>query len=315
MAVPIVEGGETGRPTLPWTRPTHVEIDSTLAKVRATYPTLDRDDKPHSGGALKRFLSISVAKSAATGQQRIRDFVRRYGLLHSPFSRIEQSSPDYDGLNSIYEERLRDYTELSRLLHSALVLHHALQGGRKLPAADVVSVMDFVDRHALVSLSLHRIRGVSGDAWHSLRTRAEAPLAHEFPAHGDLRGLWRDLQGERVIELFNLWISKGRISPILVWEGKSLRGDQWTGAAWGALAGELQGALTGRSRFGVCAFCNRAYEGKHKRPRETYADKPVSLRCGELDCLRAKRREQTARSRAKSRRSTRARARTRVLVR
>ena len=314
MAVPIVETGDSGRPTLPWTRPTQVGIDSTRGRVVATYPTLDRDDKPHGGGALKRFLSIAAAKSDDTRQKRIRDFVHRYGLLRSPFSQIEQSSPDYEGLNSIYEERLRDYVELSDLLHSALVLHQAIHGGRKLPAADVVKVMDFVDRHALVSLSLHRIRGVSGDAWHSLRTRAESPLAHEFPAQGDLRGLWRALQGERVVELFNLWISKGRVSPILVWEGKNLRGDQWTGAAWGALAGELQGALTGRSRFGVCAFCNRAYEGKYKRPRETYAEKPVSLCCGEADCLRAKRREQTARSRAKSRRTTRARARTRVLV-
>ncbi len=313
MAHPAVTDDESGRPTLPWTRPEEVEHDPLRGRVRATYRTLDRDDKPHTGAALGRFLRIALAKSENGRNQQIRAFVKRYGLLRSPFSRFEYRKPVIDGPFSTYEERFSEYLELSELLNSTLVIHNTAQEDRRLPAVHVARVMEFIDRHALVPVSLHRLRGIQGDAWHSLRSRVEAPMAHEFPGErGDLRKIWRELQAERVVEVFNLWVSRGQVFPVLIREGKNLRGDQWSGAAWGALAGELQGALMGRSRFGVCAFCNRAYEAKQKRPRQSYSGKPVSLCCGDADCVKAKRREQTARSRAKSRHVPRARARTRV---
>jgi hypothetical protein len=304
---------EIGRPALPWTRPEAVEIDIPRGIVRASYPAIEGRLRAHRGGALERFRQIALAKTDEGRHSQIVNFVRRYGLLISPFS--HQEPGENVGLFFVYEEPLGDYLTLSKLINSTLSLHERVHAGRPLPAEEVETVADFILHHTAVPISLRREGLDKSKAWIALWRRFDEPLPQEHRGKsGNLRKIWRDLQADRVVEVFNVWVRRGRVIPALTWHGDQLRGDQWTGAAWGALAGELQDALLGRSTYGVCAYCSKAYKAPHKRPRRSYAGKPVNPCCLEPECLRAKRRVQTARSRAKSRRTTRARARTRVLV-
>ncbi|MES2304287.1 MAG: hypothetical protein V4558_02230 [Gemmatimonadota bacterium] len=292
--IPATRG--SARPTVPWARPLAVEVDTNREVVAARYPIFDELPEPATDTVLRDFLAITRDSSFERNCRGVQQFVENHGLLISPFGEPLPMRPS--GTDNVYRESLKDYVVASLLVRSTLRLHLALVGKLKPDPADVQLVADFLFNHTDAHLIARFKRVCSPVDVTSIWQRHDQPLPIEHRgSSGDLRAAWRALQVQRVLEVFEIWTREGEVRPRLMRGESGLVEVHYTGAAWGALAGAMQDAIVGSPRLGVCAYCETVYQGAVKQPRREYKKRRVRLCCGELECLRKKRREQTAKSR------------------
>lgn len=288
--------GREGR-VVAWERPSLVKVDEQRGVVIARFPELDRSRGPASERILESLLR--VARRTDRGRHAaIRFFVRRHGLLESPWS--DTGARWQEGGWYVREEPIAEYVRVSALLGSVLEIHRRLGSGERLAAQDVALILDAVISRSGIAEAIAVARQGSSNSLSSLWKRTDEPTRSEFSgAQGDVQREWRQMQAERLVQLFHIWVRDGHVRPQLRREGTTVVAGQWSGGAWGALAIELQDVLTGRRQLGSCAFCGRFFEGLVKRPRARYAGQPVLQCCQDEGCARALSRHHTARSRAR----------------
>lgn len=293
--------GRATRPVVPWARPLRVTVDEEYQTVKAFYSATGGHREPAARRIFSDFLRIGRATTPQAKIKAISAFAEKHGLLNSPFSRDRPM--ESEGEEVSYTEDCSEYTTLSSLLGATKRIHEALRVGAKLSAEDVKLVADFVEDHEALEVRFRLLRAIAPVDFASVRNVYVEPLPIEYRGKaGDRRKAWRALQAQRVLEVFGIWCQEGRVRPIMVREGETLVMNQWTGGAWGALAGELQEDLTSTKPLGVCGYCGSVYEGRVKTPRKSYGGREVVLCCGSAECRKE-------RSRAHARRSRGSRAR------
>lgn len=279
-----------------WERPLKAQVADGGRYVEAIFRATDPNRPPAASGVLEAFLRIASGSTRSRPDRAIESFVLRYGLLGSPWGRWIPGQVGEAGF--VRREPTSDYVDLSRVLASAVETQRRLRSGARLDQSDVERLMAAtLDRSGLAEV-IPIVRRVSRRDAAVLWRRTSEPLPSEFRGdHGNLRKGWREMQAERLVQLFNVWVRDGGVRPKLIRDGTHVHAAQWSGGTWAALAAEFQDVLTGQKRMGSCGYCGRHFEGTVRQPRTRYAGKKVRQCCGDLECRRARQREYTSRSR------------------
>ena len=289
------------RRSIPYARPLWAEIDrskGTRPAVVAAYPAVGGNARPEEEGILRRLIRIAKATSEAGQDRAISAFVMRHGLLDYP--RGERASGKNSGLEVEYRERVEDYVWLSKVLSASLAVWDAFKEGRRIDSVAAAELRRFHRIHTDLAENTRLFRSGLQPALLSVWERDNEPVPSEYTeASGNLPQAWRDLQGTRAIEVYNVWTRLGDVRPLLLREGTSLRLDLIGGGTWGAVSAEFQQALLGRSRSRVCAYCDEVFETPVRRRRIVHGHAAVTFCCSRASCRRERQREASARYRSK----------------
>lgn len=281
---------QTGRSIEPGEKPLRVGLSKNGLSVSACFPATSRPAAARVAGVSSSFVRIGLAATRTARDHAVLTFVERHGLLRSPFDRTPHRMIRA-GSHVEYKEPIAEYLRLSKLFSSILRTRFALgDDRRRVEEVDVRTMAAFLRSDLSVDAAIRRARFQLVDEDPELFTKLEEPVPADCRVRlGDRREKWRDLQRHRMVEAVNRWISVGQVRPTLAVEGMTIRGDQWTGGAWGSLAGALHAALVGLTPLRNCDFCGRTYEGGTKRPRLIYRGQRVRHSCPDPACRRAKR--------------------------
>lgn len=206
---------------------------------------------------------------------RVRDFVKRFGLLHAPIEVGEDRSSG--GIRRL-AERVSVYRRYAGLLRAALAVNRRLNAGERVNPEDLMLLREFILKDGL---STDRIfeETVASDA--------VAP-----PASGKERNRWLLTQWWRVSAVVNWWLEVGRVRPVLRLHIRRPPTIRWSGDIWGAIGGLALFAVRYEANVALCDYCAREFD-LSRRPRSNAKRRC----CGRPACVRDRRAESMRQSR------------------